>query len=173
MMKTSHAGEVIISKKDIQTGVKLVAEQLNSLYQEAAIITVVPGGILYTADLVRELNFDVHMDYISCPHTPGQRENKSDIIFHNNVNINGMDVILIDDAIESGGTMKRLVEHLTQHYSIKSLAIATLFVKPGRIDIPVPQFYAWEMTNDDLLIGYGMPWQNKFRNLPEVCKLIK
>jgi len=172
-MKTSHAGEVVISKADIQAGVKSVADQLNHLYQEAAIITVVPGGILYTADLVRELNFAVHMDYISCPHTPGQRENHSEIIFHNNVDINGMDVILIDDAIESGGTMKRLVEHLTHHYSIKSLAIATLFVKPGRIDIPARQFYAYEMTNDDLLIGYGMPWQNKYRNLPEVCKLIK
>lgn len=172
-MKTSHAGEVVISKADIQAGVKYVAEQLNNIYQEAAIITVVPGGILYTADLVRELNFDVHMDYISCPHTPGHRENKSDIIFHNNVNINGMDVILIDDAIESGSTMKRLVEHLTSRYSIKSLAVATLFVKPGRIDIPAHQFYARETDNDDLLIGYGMPWQNKFRNLPEVCKLIK
>lgn len=172
-MTTSHAGEVVISKADIHAGIKSVAEQLNNAYQEAAVITVVPGGILYTADLVRALNFDVHMDYISCPHTPGERENKSDIVFHNNVNINGMDVILIDDAIESGGTMKRLVEHLQNNYSIKSLAIATLFVKPGRIDIQAKQFYAYEMDNDDLLIGYGMPWDNKFRNLPEVYKLIK
>ena len=69
--------------------------------------------------------------------------------------------------------MKRLVEHITENYQPASVSIAVLFVKPGRVEIPVKQYYAYEMENDDLLIGYGMPWDNKYRNRPNVAKLIK
>ncbi|MDW6003993.1 phosphoribosyltransferase [Vibrio mangrovi] len=170
-MNNKHIGELVLDEIFIQKGVEIVAQQLNDHFTDAVVITVVPGGILFTADVVRKLNFDICMDYISCPHTPGERNNQSTIVFHNNIGIHGKDVILIDDAIESGGTMKRLVEHLTQTYSLKSLSVATLFVKPGRVNIPVKQFYAYEMENDDLLIGYGLPWQNKYRNIPFISKL--
>lgn len=170
-MKSEHVGDVTINESAIAEGVSLVAAQLNQDFDKAVVITVVPGGILYTADLTRKLTFDINMDYISCPHTPGDRNNSSTIVFHNNIDINNQHVIIIDDAIESGGTMKRLVEYITENYTPKSISVAVLFVKPGRVDIPVRQYYAWEMDNDDLLVGYGMPWENKYRNLPFIAKL--
>lgn len=171
-MKKNHIGKVIINESAIAEGVRNVAAQINRDFDAAVIITVVPGGMLYTADLTRQLVIDVSMDYISCPHIPGERNNQSSIIYHNNIDIDGQHVIIIDDAIESGGTMKRLVEYISKNYKPKSLAVAVLFVKPGRVDIPVKQYYAYEMDNDDLMIGYGMPWENKYRNLPFVAKLI-
>ncbi|WP_392564859.1 phosphoribosyltransferase family protein [Orbus wheelerorum] len=170
-MKNNHIGEVIMNEKVIAEGVTKVAAQLNLDFTDAVIITVVPGGILYTADLVRQLKFAIDMDYISCPHTPGDRNNNSSIVFHNNIGINGRDLIIIDDAIESGGTMKRLVSYISDNFSPTSISAAILFVKPSRVDIPVRQYYAYEMRNDDLLIGYGIPWQNKYRNLPYIAKL--
>lgn len=170
-MKDEHIGAVVLDQSAIQSGVAKVAAQLNKDFAEAVIITVVPGGILYTADLTRQLEFPVKMDYISCPHTPGERSNSSQIVFHNNIDLHDKDVILIDDAIESGGTMKRLVEYIKEHHSPRSVSVAILFVKPGRVEIHAKQYYAYEMLNDDLLIGYGMPWDNKYRNLPYVAKL--
>ncbi|MFM2483511.1 phosphoribosyltransferase [Celerinatantimonas yamalensis] len=172
-MKKEHIGELVLSEQQIQDGVKVVAQKLNERFDNAVIISVVPGGILFTADLVRELTFDVCMDYISCPHTPGDCNNSSKIVYHQNINIEGKDVIVIDDAIESGGTMKRLIKHFADHYEIKSLSIATLFVKPSRVDIPAHQYFAYEMSNDDLLVGYGLPWGDKLRNIPYVSKLVK
>jgi hypoxanthine phosphoribosyltransferase len=172
-MKNMHIGELVLSEQQIQEGVKIVAHKLNSQFQNAVIISVVPGGILFTADLVRKLTFDINMDHISCPHTPGDSRNSSEIVYPQNINIEGKEVIVIDDAIESGGTMKRLIKHISDNYAVKSLSIATLFVKPGRVKIPVPQFFAYEMPNDDLLVGYGLPWQDKFRNLPYVSKLVQ
>lgn len=172
-MNGSHTGKIILDESTIVEGVNLVADRLNADFSDAVIITVVPGGIFFTADLTRKLNFDVEMDYISCPHTPGERNNASEIVFHNNIGIEGRHVIVIDDAIESGGTMRRLVEHLNEKYHPQSVSVAVLFVKPGRVSIPARCYYAYEMENDDLLIGYGMPWQNKFRNLPCVSTLIK
>ncbi|ASG63065.1 hypoxanthine phosphoribosyltransferase [Kluyvera genomosp. 3] len=172
-MNGSHTGKIILDESTIAKGVNLVADRLNADFSDAVIITVVPGGIFFTADLTRKLNFDVEMDYISCPHTPGERNNASEIVFHNNIGIEGRHVIVIDDAIESGGTMRRLVEHLNEKYHPQSVSVAVLFVKPGRVSIPARCYYAYEMENDDLLIGYGMPWQNKFRNLPCVSTLFK
>ncbi|EKP0309973.1 hypothetical protein JGK42_003917, partial [Aeromonas veronii] len=94
-------------------------------------------------------------------------------VFHENIQLVGKDVIMVDDAIESGGTMKRLVAYIQDNYKVKSLSIATLFVKPSRVDIAVPQYYAYEMTNDDMLVGYGLPWHDKLRNVPYVSKLVK
>lgn len=174
-MNTQHIGSLVLSQQQIQQGVEKVAKILNQKYQneEVVVITIVPGGILFTADLVRQLMFDINMDYISCPHTPGDSTNNSSIIFHQNIDIKGKHVILIDDAIESGGTMKRLAAFITDDFAVKSLSIATLFVKPSRVDIPVTQHYAYQMDNDDLLVGYGLPWENKFRNVPYISKLIK
>lgn len=172
MNTNSYVGEVVLNEAQIQEGVKRVAQQLNQQFDDAVVITVVPGGILFTADLVRQLSFDISMDYISCPHTPGDRNNRSEIVYHQNINVTGRDVILIDDAIESGGTMKRLTEHLSNNFDIKSLSIATLFVKPSRVDISVPQYFAYEMESDELLVGYGLPWQDESRNLPFICKVI-
>ncbi|ASI91763.1 MULTISPECIES: phosphoribosyltransferase [Vibrio] len=172
-MKSKHIGELVLSTEQIQDGVIAIADVLNNDFESAVIISVVPGGILFTADLVRHLTFDIKMDYISCPHTPGDSNNSSEIVYHQNISIEGQDVIVIDDAIESGGTMKRLVQYLAENFAPKSVSIATLFVKPGRVDIPFQQFYAYEMENDDLLVGYGLPWQDKLRNVPYVSKLVK
>jgi hypoxanthine phosphoribosyltransferase len=172
-MNKSHIGNLVLSEQQIHDGVVTISNILNNNYTDAVIISVVPGGILFTADLVRKLTFDVSMDYISCPHTPGDSNNSSKIVYHHNIDITDRDVIVIDDAIESGGTMKRLVEYLSDNYNAKSLSIATLFVKPGRVLIPFNQYYAYEMPNDDLLVGYGLPWEDEFRNIPYVSKLNK
>ncbi|GAA1394991.1 phosphoribosyltransferase [Luteococcus peritonei] len=105
-------GETVLSAEEIATGLTEVAARLNHDFESAVVVTVVPGGILVTADLVRQLTFEVSMDWISCPHTPGERNDASPIVYHQSVPIEGRDVIVIDDAIESGGTMKRLVAHL-------------------------------------------------------------
>ncbi|MGO4956149.1 acetyltransferase [Luteococcus sp. Sow4_B9] len=163
-------GETVLGADEIQAGLSEVAQQLNADFEEAVVITVVPGGILVTADLVRQLTFDVSMDWISCPHTPGEYNNASPIVYHQNVPIDGRHVIVIDDAIESGGTMKRLVAHLAT-FNPASISVATLFVKPGRVDTPVRQYFAREMDSDDMLVGFGLPWQDRLRNLPFVAKL--
>ena len=172
MRDEAPIGEVVLSAEQIRSGVARAAALLNDAYDDAVVVTVVPGGILFTADLVRQLEFDVRMDYLSCPHTPGERHNQSPIVYHRTIDITGRDVILVDDAIESGGTMKRLVEHLSSEHSPRSVAIATLFVKPGRVDIPGRQFFGHEMDNDDMLVGYGLPWDDRYRNLPYVAKVL-
>ena len=172
-MSNKHLGQVVLNASEIQNGVKRVANKINENFTDVVIISIVPGGILFTADLVRQLTINVKMDYISCPHTPGDRNNKSEIIFHQNIKLEGRHVILVDDAIESGGTMKRLVEYISENYNPASISIATLFVKPSRIQIPFTQYYAYEMENDDLLVGYGLPWKDELRNIPFISKLIK
>ncbi|RJX72431.1 hypoxanthine phosphoribosyltransferase [Vibrio sinensis] len=166
-------GDILYSSEQIDHGVSIVAEKLNHTFQNENVvfISVVPGGILFTADLIRKLSFDVKLDYVSCHHTPGSRTNNSPIIYQQNISIDGAHVILLDDAIESGGTMKRVAAFFAEQQGVQSVSIATLFVKPGRIDIPFTQYFAYEMDNDDMVIGYGLSWQDRFKNLPYIAKL--
>lgn len=122
-------GETVLSADGVRQGSSGVAERINSHFSSAVVITVVPGGILVTADLVRQLTFDIAMDFISCPHSPGERDNASPIVYQQNIPIAGRDVIVVDDAIESGGTMKRLVAHL-EAFEPATFSVVTLFVKP-------------------------------------------
>lgn len=163
-------GETVLTEQQVSH----VAATLNQRFmgEKVVFISVVPGGILFSADLIRKLDFDVKLDYVSCHHTPGSSSNHSPIIYQQNIAIAGAHVILLDDAIESGGTMKRVAAFFAQQDGVQSVSIATLFVKPGRIDIPFTQYFAYEMENDDMLIGYGLSWQDRFQNLPYVAKLI-
>ena len=169
-MSQRMIGETVLSADRVRRGIHVVAERISSDFSSAVVITVVPGGILVTADLVRRLTFDVEMDYISCPHSPGERNNVSPIVYRENIPITGRDVLVVDDAIESGGTMTRLVAHL-EAFEPASLSVATSFVKPGRVDIPVRQYFAYEMATDEMLVGFGLPWHDRLRNLPYVAKL--
>jgi hypoxanthine phosphoribosyltransferase len=163
-------GETVLSTDQVRERIGRVAESINRDFSSAVVITVVPGGVLATADLVRQLTFDIEMDYISCPHTPGERNNASTAVYHQNIPITGRDVIVVDDAVESGGTMKRLVNHL-EAYAPASLSVATLFVKSGRVDLPIRQYYGYELDTDEMLVGFGLPWKDQLRNLPYVARL--
>lgn len=169
-MGQQRIGETVLSTDQVREGIGRVAGLINGDFSSAVVITVVPGGILVAADLVRQLTFDIEMDYISCPHTPGERHNASPIVYPHNIPIVGRDVIVVDDAIESGGTMKRLVTNL-EAYEPASLSVATLFVKPGRVDIPARQYFGYEMDTDEMLVGFGLPLDDRLRNLPYVARL--
>jgi hypoxanthine phosphoribosyltransferase len=173
-MQQHVIGDTLFSSQQISAGVEQVARQLNQHYQgqSVVVISVVPGGILFTADLVRQLEFDLAMDYIACPHTPGDRDNQSPIVYQQTLSIANKPVLVVDDALESGSTMQRLVTYLSK-YSPSSLAIATLLVKPSRVNIPCPQYYAYELANDDLLVGYGLPWQQRYRDLPFIATVLQ
>ena len=170
-MTKNAIGACVLSSEQIGEGVKHVAAKLNDQFERAVVIVVVPGGIFFSADLLRQLNFDVLMETISCPHTPGERNNASPIVFHPNVPLAREDIILVDDAIESGGTMRRLVAHIRSHHEVNSISVATLFVKPGRVDVGAQEYYGRAMQSDELLVGYGLPWAHKSRNLPYIARL--
>ncbi|MBV7433682.1 hypothetical protein KRX19_01480 [Cardiobacteriaceae bacterium TAE3-ERU3] len=172
-MNTS-IGKTLLNATQIAQGVACVAEQLNTAFsgKSTVVMTVVPGGIFFSADLLRQLTFPVKMDYISCPHRPGDRHNTSAITYPHNIAIDGQHVIVVDDAVESGGTMQRIIQYLHDQHRPASLSVATLFVKPGRRTLSAPLYYGHEMDNDDLLVGYGLPWQDRYRNLPFIAQLM-
>lgn len=165
-------GELVLSQAQIAAGITRVAAVLNARLESVVAIVVVPGGLFFAADLLRQLTGQVKVDYISCPHTPGERNNASPIVFADNLEIAGQDVLLVDDAVESGGTMKRLVAHVSAHQPA-SITVATLFVKPGRVDVGADVVFAYELESDELLVGYGLPWRDAGRNVPEVHRVIQ
>lgn len=166
-------GECVLNEAQIARNVALVAEQLNCAFagKTVVVLSVVPGGIFFSADLLRQCRFDLSLDYIACAHRPGARVNHSPVIYSNNIDINGKTVLLVDDAVESGATMQQIIGYLSRHFSPVSVSVAVLLVKPGRLSLNLPLYYAVETENNDLLAGYGMPWQERYRHLPFIAKV--
>lgn len=162
-----------MNETQIAQNVAIVAEKLNRAFagKTVVVLSVVPGGIFFSADLLRKCRFDLSLDYIACPHCPGARVNHSPVVYPNNIDINGKAVLLVDDAVESGATMQQIIDCLTAHFSPASVSVAVLLVKPGRLAFNLPLYYALETENDDLLVGYGMPWQERYRHLPFISKV--
>ncbi len=161
---------VVLSESSIADGVTEVAAKLNSRFQDVVAVVVVPGGVFFAADVLRLCHFNVVMDTVSCPHTPGERQNASPIVFQGLYSLANRDVILIDDAVESGGTMKRLVSFFQSEHAPRSVSVVTLFARPGRVDIGCEHYYAREVEEEGILVGYGLPWEGAHRNQPFISK---
>ncbi|WP_342668986.1 phosphoribosyltransferase [Vibrio sonorensis] len=122
---TDMIGEIVLTQDQIEEGVNLVAERITHKYlgEEVVFIVVVPGGIFFAADLLRKLPFHFSIDHVACHHTPGSSQNHSPIIYQNDIELTGKHLVLVDDAIETGGTMKRVAQYFanTKMYCLSQL----------------------------------------------------
>lgn len=164
---------LVLSQIQIQRGFEKIARLLNQRFYglSAVVIVVVPGGMFFAADLMRKLTFDVAVDTVSCPHTPGDVSNTSAVNYLNEIDIEHRHVIVVDDALESGSTMKRIVKHIHDHHDVQSLSVCTLFARKGHKSVGADTEYAYEMENESLLIGYGLSLNTLYRNLPNVSAI--
>ena len=161
--------KVLFSKEDIQTRVKEVAEQLNTLYagQEICAICVLKGSVMFAADLVRHLDMPLTMEFIrlsSYGHstTTSGKVNAVDISLPN---LNDKNVLIIEDIIDTGITAKFLLDFISSNFNTKSTKFVSLLDKKIARQTDVkPDYYAFEI-DDKFVVGYGLDIDGKFRNL--------
>ena len=165
---------VLVSEDEIKVAVKNLATQLNCDYadKKPIVVCILKGSIFFTADLVRELNFPVTIDFMSVSSygsstiSQGDLKIKKDLSF----DINGRHVIIIEDIIDSGNTLYKLKKLLEQR-NPASIKIATLLNKPDRRVTPISADYCCFTIPDEFVVGYGLDYDERFRTLKDVCVL--
>ncbi len=172
-MTTHNIGDLVLSPIQIQRGVEKVAYLINKQFKGDPVtaIAVMPSGLFFAADLLRKLKSNVSMDYISIPKNINTANEAEHIAFHNNIDIDHQHVILIDDALEQSDTFERIIGFFNKNYALRSLSIASLFIKPQHCKISVPLYYAYTVTEEELLVGYGLPGHNTMSNIPFISKV--
>jgi hypoxanthine phosphoribosyltransferase len=164
-----------LSEQDIADILDELAAAINKDYgmnDKVLLVGVLKGAIVVTADLVRRLHSDVDVDFMRCT-AHGKSLNGSGtvaILRDLSVDVRDRHVILVEEIIDSGRTLKFLYDRI-QAANPKSLKIATLLDKRSKRVVKIDADYVGKVVDDQFLIGYGLDLEERCRNLPEVYAL--
>lgn len=166
--------KVLISKEQIGKRVKELGKEISRDFQgkRLLVICVLKGAWVFSADLLRSVDLDVDLDFIclssygSGTVSSGNVKVKKDLTY----DCSGRDVLIIEDIIDSGVTLCNLQKLLLSR-NAASVEITTLLSKPARREVDVKVKYVGFEIPDEFVVGYGMDYAEKYRNLDEICVL--
>ena len=162
---------VLLSEEQIAEKVKEIGAQITKDYEgeKLLIITILKGSVIFAADLLREIKIPVEIDFM-CLSSYGKGSASSgvvNIVKDLNDPIEGKNVLIIEDILDSGNTLSHLVK-LLETRNPKSIKIATLLDKPDRRVAHVDVAYKGFSIPDEFVVGYGLDYAESYRNLPFV-----
>lgn len=162
---------VLLSEEQIKEKVKEIGAQITKDYEgeKLLIVTILKGSVIFAADLLREIKIPVEIDFM-CLSSYGSDSKSSGvvkIVKDLNEPIEGKNVLIIEDILDSGNTLSHLVKLLATR-NPKDIKIATLLDKPNRRVAEVEVAYKGFTIPDEFVIGYGLDYAEKYRNIPFV-----
>jgi hypoxanthine phosphoribosyltransferase len=161
--------KVLISEERLQERVRELAAEITRDYADTrpVLVCVLKGAVLFMADLCRHLDFDLEMDFMAVSSYGSSTDSSGvvRILKDLDMDIEGRHVLVVEDIIDSGLTLKYLTKNLTSR-NPASLEIITLLDKPGRRKASLPCRYTGFEIQNEFVIGYGLDAAEKGRNLP-------
>ncbi len=136
------------------------------------LVGILKGSFVFMADLVRALDFPLELDFIRLSSYGGGTQSSGSIIIEQRLrsSVRGRHVLVVEDIVDTGITVAFLLDHLKRKKPA-SLALCALLDKPSRRRVPVTINYLGTTVPDKFLVGYGLDFNEKYRNLPDVCVL--
>jgi len=164
--------KVLISREELHEKVKELGNRISADYEgkDLIMVGVLKGGFIFLADLIRELKIPVEIDFISVS-SYGNSSKSSGvvrIIKDIDVSITNKHVIIVEDIIDTGLTLKYLKEMLYTRGPLDVKIIAALD-KPSRRKVDINIDYKGFTIPDEFVVGYGLDYAGRYRSLPDVC----
>ena len=161
---------VLIPAEEIDKAVTRVAEQLNERYEGRTpiFLGVLSGSFLFLADLVRKVNFENQLAFVKISSYQGtESTGKVKQQLGVNFDIEGRDIIIVEDIIETGHSMNYLLDHLREK-NPASISICTLFFKPEKFLYEYEVDYVALSIGNEFIVGYGLDYNQLGRNLKDI-----
>ena len=167
-----NVSNTLISQKEIEAKVVELAKKIEKDYenQELLVVGVLKGAFVFVSDLVRNINLDLSIDFMAVS-SYGMSTQSSGVVKINKdieLDITGKNVIIVEDIIDTGLTLKYIKEYLSGK-NAKSVRICTLLDKPSRRKCDVEVDYIGFEIEDLFIVGYGIDCKEKYRNLPYIA----
>ena len=167
--------EISIPREEILKEVKRVADEINRDYagKRPILLGVLNGCFMFAADLMKNLNIECEISFVKLSSYQGTtttgviRE-----VLGLAESIAGRDVIVVDDIVDTGYTKQRMIESRGTREPA-SVQIASLFLKPARLKVPVDVKYSAFTIPDRFIVGYGLDYDGLGRNLPDVYDVVE
>jgi hypoxanthine phosphoribosyltransferase len=161
----------LISKEEIEKKISQLAEKISSDYEnkDLVLVCVLKGAWMFMADLVRKLTIPVKCDFLGVSSYGSGTESSGvvRILSDLTISVEGKDILIIEDIVDTGLTLKYLKDFLIQRKP-KSVKICALLDKPARHKIEVNIDYLGFTIPNKFVVGYGIDYDERFRNLPYV-----
>lgn len=163
---------ILFDENQISSAIKNLGAKLNGIYngEEITLICVLRGAVMFAVDLAKQLKMPVKMEFIRLSSygsgtTSSGKVNAVDISLPD---LNGKNVLIIEDIIDTGHTAKFLVDFINHNFRTKSLKFCSLLDKKVKREVDIDaDFHCFEV-DDKFLVGYGLDYDGHFRNLPYV-----
>ncbi len=170
----STLGKVLFTEQDILDKAKELGAQITEDYQDSDLIVVgtLKGAVMWMSDLVKNIDLDLKMDFVSASSygsgttTSGLVKITKDL----SMDIYQKDVLIVEDIIDTGTTLHYLTKKFAER-GPKSVKICTMLDKPSRRRVPLTPDYKAFTVEDLFIIGYGLDYDQKYRNLPYISYL--
>ncbi|MCH7526175.1 MAG: hypoxanthine phosphoribosyltransferase [Planctomycetes bacterium] len=169
---------ILITADQLADRVGALALEITKRYQACeqplVIVTVLSGAVVFLADLIRQLPIRMRLSLLSVSSYPGPtRESQGAKLrgtFELDCDLEGMPVLIVDDILDSGGTLK-LVQRTIRSRGPQSMETAVLLRKPGRAPADLKVEYVGFDIPDEFVVGYGLDYDGQYRNLPHIAAL--
>ena len=167
--------ETSITEAEIQERVKAVANRINKdmADKNPILLAVLNGSFMFAADLMRMLTIPCEISFVKLASYQGTTSTGTiKEVIGINEDLSGRTVIIIEDIVESGLTIKRMIETIGTR-APKSIHICTLLIKPDRLTVPLDVEYAAIEIPNDFIVGYGLDYNQHGRNLRDIYTLVE
>ena len=164
-----------ISEETIKAKVKEVAAQIDQDLRKKnpLFLVILNGSFVFAADLLRDINFPCEITCVKMASYEGtSTTGEVKQLIGLNENVTGRTVVIVEDIIESGTTMKEML-HMLGDKKPKEVFITSLVVKPGCLKVDLKIDYRCFDIEDDFIVGYGLDYNHEGRNLPHIYQVIE
>ncbi len=173
-MHTTLIGETVVEADRLQERVSELAAQITADYEgrELFLMGVLKGAVFFLADLTREIGLPCEFDFMAVSSYGSMTDSSGVVRIQKDLDssIEGKDVLIVEDIVDSGLTLNYLLRNLRGRRP-RSLEVCALLVKPSRRKIDLPISYVGFEIPDRYVVGYGLDLDQRYRNLPYVTAI--
>lgn len=163
--KVLYSEEVILKK------VKEMAKKISDDYREKDLLMVVilKGSVIFASDLIKNIDIPCDIDFMAVSSYGSGSESSGNVVIKKDIdgNIEGRDILIVEDIVDTGNTLSFLVDYFKEKKA-NTVKIVTLLDKPSRRNVNVDVEYSGFEVPNEFLVGYGLDYNEKYRNLPFV-----
>ena len=162
---------VLLSEEEVDARIQEVADMINKDYdgKDVHMICVLKGGVFFMCELAKRITVPVSLDFMSVSSYGSSTKSSGVVKIAKDLDINleGYDLLIVEDILDSGKTLFYLRQMLLSRHP-KSVKICTLFDKPDRREAPIAADYVGGLVPNEFIVGYGLDYDEKYRNLPYI-----
>lgn len=165
---------ILVSEEELKAINTNLAEQIMHDYSNSQkpliVIIILKGSLIFASDLIRKIELPLELEFMKVSSYGTGTKNSGEIKIHLDLmreNLENYNLLIIEDIVDSGRTLSRLTQ-LLKNRNANSVKTCTLLDKPSRREVPFTPDYCGKVIEDEFVIGYGLDYDEKYRNLPYV-----